>query len=69
MFGRLMLNRGPRLLLNSEPPNSLNNPNIESHLNTNEIVLIIFNEEIVSEYQVLTSIGIGWVHIENLVEA
>jgi hypothetical protein len=62
-----MLNHCQRALLNSEAPNSLG-ATTEYHLNTNDIVLVISDEEIVSEFCVLTSIGIGWVRKENLVE-
>jgi len=66
MFGQLMLIR--RLaLLNSEDPTSLK-PNTEHRLNKGEIVFVISDEEVVTEFCVMSSVGIGWVRKENLVE-
>lgn len=67
MFGQLMLIRQQLALLNSEDPTSLK-PNTEHRLNKGEIVFVISDKDLVSEFCVLTSIGIGWVHKENLVE-
>ena len=67
MFGQLMLIRRRLALLNSEDPTSLK-PNTEHRLNIGEIVFVISDEDVVSEFCVLTSIGIGWIHKENLVE-
>ena len=67
MFGQLMLIVGSRASLNSQPPFTAKH-NEQCQINSGEIVVVVSNKPVESEFLVLSSIGVGWVSCANLAD-
>lgn len=68
MFGQLMLisGRAPTSL-NSQPPFTAKH-NEQCRIKSGEIVVVISDKAVESEVRVMSSVGIGWVHLGHLVK-
>jgi hypothetical protein len=68
MFGQLMLISGHApTSLNSQPPFTAKH-NEQCRINSGEIVVVVSNKPVESEFLVLSSIGVGWVHLGHLIK-